>query len=96
MGRTGRRPANEKRHGHLGALHLGGDIDHLIKAWGDEAGQADHVDLMGLGFFEDFLCGHHDAEVDDFIAITGEHDADNVLADIMHVAFDCRHQDFSV
>jgi len=37
---------------------------------------------------EDFLAGDHDAEVDHLVIIAGENDADDVLADVVHVALD--------
>ena len=40
---------------------------------------------------EDLLRRHHDAEVDDVEVVALEHDADDVLADVVHVALDRRH-----
>ena len=42
---------------------------------------------------EDLLRGHHDAEVDHVEVVALEHDADDVLADVVHVALDRRHDD---
>ncbi len=42
---------------------------------------------------EDLLRRHHDAEVDDVEVVALEHDADDVLADVVHVALDRRHDD---
>ena len=39
---------------------------------------------------------HHDAEVDHLVIVAGEHDADDVLADVVHVALDGRHHDLAV
>ncbi len=44
---------------------------------------------------QDLRRRHHDAEVDDLVIVAGENDPDNVLADVMHVAFDRRHQDLA-
>ena len=38
---------------------------------------------------------HHDAEVDDLVIVAGEHDADDVLADVVDIALDRRHQDLA-
>ena len=38
---------------------------------------------------------HHDAEVDDLVVVAGEHDADDVLADVVDIALDGRHQDLA-
>ena len=51
-------------------------------------GQADHVGAYLLGRLEDLVGGHHDAEIDDREVVALEHDADDVLADVVHVALD--------
>ena len=38
---------------------------------------------------------HHDAEVDDLVIVAGEDHADDVLADVVDVALDGRHQDLA-
>jgi hypothetical protein len=45
---------------------------------------------------QDVVAGDHDAEVDDVVAVAAEHDADDVLADVVHVALDRRHQDLAL
>ncbi len=45
---------------------------------------------------EDLRRRHHDAEVDDLVIVALEHDADDVLADVVHVALHGRHQDLAV
>ena len=77
------------------ALHLGGNKAHLVERRRDEAGQADDVDLLALGGLEDFRCRHHDAEVDHLVVVALEHDADDVLADVVHIALHRRHQDLA-
>jgi hypothetical protein len=42
---------------------------------------------------EDLLRRHHHAEVDDLEVVALEHDADDVLADVVHVALDGRNDD---
>ena len=45
--------------------------------------------LRGL----EYLCRrHHDAEIDHLVIVAAEHDADDVLADVVHIAFDRREQ----
>ena len=44
---------------------------------------------------ENLLRRHHDAEIDDLVIVAGEHDADDVLADVVHVALDGRHQNLA-
>ena len=47
---------------------------------------------LRLGGVEDRLRRHHHAEVDHLVVVAAEHDADDVLADVVHVAFDRREQ----
>ena len=44
---------------------------------------------------EDLRGRRHHAEIDDLVIVAGEHDADDVLADVVHVALDGRHQDLA-
>ena len=67
-------------------------MDHFVERRRDQAGKPDDVDLFRHGSLEDLRGGHHDAEVDDLVIVAGEHDADDVLADIVHVTLDGRHQ----
>ena len=53
------------------------------------------VDLLPARRLQDLLGRHHDAEIDDLVIVAGEHDADDVLADIVHVALHGRHQDLA-
>ncbi len=48
---------------------------------------------MGLSGFEDFMAGHHHAEVDDVVVVALQHHAHDVLADIVYVAFNGGHED---
>ena len=80
--------ADEQRHREAAALHLAGDVAHLFERGRDETGQADHVRAYLLGRLEDLVAGHHDAEIDDREVVALEHDADDVLADVVHVALD--------
>src|SRR5256885_1690506 len=45
---------------------------------------------------ENLLARHHDAEVDDLEVVTLQHHADDVLADVVHVALDRGHDDAAV
>ena len=48
--------------------------------------------LRGL---EDLRRRHHHAEVDHLVVVALEHDADDVLADVVHVALDGGHHDLA-
>src|SRR6202012_2745249 len=89
---AGRRAAYEQRNVEPLPLHLRGDVHHLIERGRDQAREPDDVDLLPNGRFEDFRRRHHDAKIDDLIIVAGEHDADDVLADVVDVALDGRHQ----
>ena len=58
--------------------------------------KADDVGLLGARRFEDLGRRHHHAEVDHLVIVALEHDADDVLADVVHVALDRRHHDLAV
>jgi hypothetical protein len=75
------------------ALHLAGDVDHLVERGRDEAGEADDVDLVSRACCEDLLGRDHDAEVDDLVVVAAQDDADDVLADVVDVALDGGHED---
>ena len=55
--------------------------------------EPDHVHVVFLRGVEDRLRRDHHAEVDDLVAVAAEDDADDVLADVVHVALDGRHED---
>ena len=82
------RAADQQRHLETTALHFLGDVYHLVERGGDQTGQADHVRADFDGLVEDLVAGDHDAHVGDFEAVAGEHDADDVLADVVDVALD--------
>mmetsp|Transcript_15591 Transcript_15591/g.36733 ORF Transcript_15591/g.36733 Transcript_15591/m.36733 type:complete len:692 (-) Transcript_15591:781-2856(-) len=84
--------ADEERHLHVAALHLLGDRHHLVERGRDEPREPDHVRADLDGLVEDVLARAHDADVDDVVVVAAEHHPDNVLADVVHVALDRRHQ----
>jgi hypothetical protein len=87
------RAANQQRQTHLPALHLLGDEHHLVKRRRDEAAQPDEIRFLINRRLQDLVRRHHDAEIDDVVAVAAEHDADDVLADVVHVPLDGRHHD---
>ena len=42
------------------------------------------------------IARHHHAEIDDLVAVAAEHDADDVLADVVDVALDGRQDDLAL
>ena len=51
---------------------------------------------IGARRFQNLRRRHHDAEIDDLVIVAREHDADDVLADVVHVALHRRHHDLAV
>ena len=85
--------ADQERLLHREPLHLVRDVRHFLERRRDEAGQPDEVGVALDRGVEDLLRGHHDAEVDHLEVVALEHDADDVLADVVHVALHRRHHD---
>ena len=52
--------------------------------------------FSALAAVEDHLRRHHHAEVDHVEVVAGQHHADDVLADVVHVALDRGHDDLAV
>ena len=88
--------ADEERHGEPLALHLARDVDHLVERRRDEAGEPHDACPVLLRRLEDAVGGHHDAEVDHLVAVALEDDADDVLADVVHVALHGREEDLDL
>ena len=78
------------------ALHFFSDMGHLVERRCDEPAEADHIDLLLLRGGQDFFARNHDAEVNHFVIVATKHDANDVLSDVVHVAFDGGHKDASL
>ena len=61
-----------------------------------QAGEADGVGVHFLGLGDDVVDGLLDAEVVDGVAVVGEDDVDEVLADVVDVALDGREDDLAL
>ena len=59
----------------------------------DQAAQADDVRAAIASRLEDPRGGHHHPEVDHLVVVAAQHDAHDVLADVVDVALDGRHHD---
>ena len=90
---AGRRPADQQRHGHARALHFAGDMHHFIEAGRDQAGKPDHVGIMLHRGIQYGLRRHHHAEIDHLEIVALQDHADDILADIVHIALHGRHDD---
>ncbi|CCJ90122.1 hypothetical protein BN132_2050 [Cronobacter turicensis 564] len=92
----GGRAADQQRQGKALALHLFRHVHHLIQRRRDKPGEPDDIGVHFTRCFQDFIRRHHHAEIDNLVVITLQHHADNVFADVMHVAFHGREHDFAV
>ena len=90
------RAADEQRNLETSALHLARDVNHLVQRRRDQTAQADDVGIFRFRAFQDFFARHHHAEVNHLVVVAGQHHTDDVLADVMHVAFDGGEHDFSL
>src|SRR5215212_2101539 len=87
----GRGPADQERYVEALALHLFSVVDHLVKRGCYEAGEPDGVRVLLPGSLEDLRRRHHDTEVYDLEVVALQHDPDDVLPYIVHVALDGSH-----
>ena len=83
----GRRAAHKERNTQACGFHGTRRVHHLVEARRDQAAQAYEVGLALYGLLHDALGGAHHAEVADFIIVAAHHYADDVLANVVHVAF---------
>ncbi len=96
MNFRGRRTADQQRYVEAFAFHFRRDVDHFVERRRDQAAETDDIDLFLACGFQNFLRRHHDAEINDVVVVALKNDADDVLADIVHVALHRGEQDFSL
>ena len=77
--------ADQQRNSKALTLHLLRHVDHLIQRRRNQPGEANQVGVNLAGGFQDFIRRHHHAKVDDFVVVTLQHHADNILADVVNV-----------
>ena len=85
--------SDEEGELHLTAFHFLSHGDHFIERWGNKTGETDDVCLLLDSGIENFITRNHHSHIDDFKAIAGEYDTDDVLSNVMHVTFDGGHDD---
>ena len=66
-------------------------MHHFIERRGNEAAQANYVCVHRARRFQNLSRRHHHPEIDYLVVVTLQHDANDVFADVMHVAFDRGH-----
>ena len=77
--------ADQQRNSKALTLHLLRHVDHLIQRRRNQPGEANQVGVNLASGFQDFIRRHHHAKVDDFVVVTLQHHADNILADVVNV-----------
>jgi hypothetical protein len=86
--------ADKQRQAEFLALHLARDMRHLLERRRDQARQP-IASASRAAPYRGSSGGHHDAEVHDVVVVALEHDRDDVLADVVHVALDGGHHDLA-
>ncbi len=90
-----RRAAHQQRRVDADRGEVTGGEHHLLGALDQQAGEADHVGPVLAHRLDELLGGDLDTEIDHREAVVGEHDLDQVLADVVHVALDRGEQHFA-
>ena len=80
--------ADEEWHVEALTGHFCRVVRHLLQGRSDQAAQTNHIDPLLFGFCQNLVAGHHDPEIDHLVVVTPQDHSDNVLADVVHVAFD--------
>ena len=62
------------------------ELFHFLQRRSNQSADAHEDGLVLQGRFENRLARHHDTEVNHFEAIASQHDADDVLPDVVDVA----------
>ena len=77
-------------HGNVQALllELFAVENHLIEWWRDQSWKTDNVCFFTFTRIDDGLAALHNAHINDFVVVAAEYDANNVLTDVMNIAFD--------
>ena len=68
---------------------------HLIQRRRNQPRKANHISLLSTCSFNDLSGGNHHAQIDDFEIVTLQNNADDILADVMDIAFDGRHHNLA-
>src|SRR5437764_6592956 len=88
--------ADQKRNRKVLPFHLTCDVNHLVERWRNQTAEPDHMYTALACGGEDFLRWHHHAEIDHFIVVATQNDRDDVLPDIVDIAFHRRQQDLAL
>ena len=64
---------------------------HFIKAWRNQAAEANNIDLFFNRFVDNVIGRHHHTHINNIEIIALQNHANDVFANIVHIAFHCRH-----
>ena len=92
-GQRGSAEQHRELLGHPAGVHLLEVFLHHHRRLHQQPRHAHHVGALVLGYFEDGGDRLLDADVDHLVAVVGQDDVDEVLADVVHVALDGRQHD---
>ena len=92
-----RRAADQQRQVEAAPLHLARDVDHLVERRRDQArrGRRRRAPLGGA-VSRIWSAGTITPRSIDLVVVAAEHDADDVLADVVHVALDGGEHDLAL
>ncbi len=88
-----RRAADQNRASNAGGFQVLRRRHHHLCRFDQQSGKAESVRLMRFVGFDQLFGRNLDAEIDYTIAVVGQNNIDQVLADIVNVALDCREHD---
>ena len=93
-----RRAAKNDRNIDAAFVHHFEIVFHDERRFNQQAAHADRVGLMFFVRAENRVDRLLDAEIDDLVAVVGQNNIDEILADVVHVAFDGRehHRAFRI
>ena len=73
-------------HSQPFALEELAQLFHLLQRWGDESAEAHQTGLSLKCLFQDGFVGHHHAQINHIETVTAQHDAYDILADVVYIA----------
>ena len=90
--------ANQNRLSETRLAELLRDRDHLVERRRNQAAETDDIDPVRRIFRhrDNSVVRDHNPHINHFIVVATEHDANNILADVVDVALDRRHEDSAV
>ena len=76
-------------------LHFFRHMAHFLERGRDQAGEADDIGVLLDCSVKNPLTRHHHTQINHLVVITLHDHADDIFANVVHIAFDGRHHDFA-